>query len=298
MQDRYVGDVGDYGKYALLRSLAKHVDCPRTLAVVWCAFPDESHNGDGRHISYLTDPKYAAYDPDLYLGLQRLVGSGRRTMADVEEAGLLPSGTRFFREPTTGLLGEGLLGTQRKAYREAWLDRAYEASRGADIVFFDPDNGIGTPATPRFAAKGGKFVYWDEMRRFWDRGQSLVVYHHLNRTASVAAQEAVLRARFLEELGHPRLLYPVLFRRGSCRHFWVVGQSRHEAWLVRALKAFAATGWAVHCELGPIGSSPRSRSVAGPVPTQSTLRPMPASTSAKKSIASRSNSPSRTDPET
>src|SRR5271155_819738 len=44
MQDRYVGDVGDFGKYALLRALAG-VPGPITvrLAIVWCRFPDESH---------------------------------------------------------------------------------------------------------------------------------------------------------------------------------------------------------------------------------------------------------------
>jgi hypothetical protein len=49
MQDRYVGDVGDFGKYGLLRSLAADL----SLGVVWYLGPEESHNADGKHIGYL-----------------------------------------------------------------------------------------------------------------------------------------------------------------------------------------------------------------------------------------------------
>lgn len=58
MQDRYAGDVGDFGKFGLLRHL-----CGKTAqdkhpqlkpGVIWYRVPDENHNGDGRHISYLT----------------------------------------------------------------------------------------------------------------------------------------------------------------------------------------------------------------------------------------------------
>ena len=42
MQDRYVGDIGDYAKYSLLRALSRG----RKLAVSWYLFPDED-NGDG-----------------------------------------------------------------------------------------------------------------------------------------------------------------------------------------------------------------------------------------------------------
>src|SRR5829696_4979011 len=49
MQDRYVGDVGDFGKYGLLRTLGAGL----SLGVVWYLVPNESHNADGKHTSYL-----------------------------------------------------------------------------------------------------------------------------------------------------------------------------------------------------------------------------------------------------
>jgi hypothetical protein len=60
MQNRYVGDIGDYGKYALLRHLcACATGKSLRLGVIWCLFPDETINNDGKHISYLKDPGFA-----------------------------------------------------------------------------------------------------------------------------------------------------------------------------------------------------------------------------------------------
>lgn len=48
MQDRYVGDIGDYVKLGILRALMPG----ERLGVAWWLYPDEAHNADGRHIGY------------------------------------------------------------------------------------------------------------------------------------------------------------------------------------------------------------------------------------------------------
>lgn len=54
MQNRYTGDVGDFGTYGLLRALAAPAGArPMRLGVVWHLVPDESHNADGKHVGYL-----------------------------------------------------------------------------------------------------------------------------------------------------------------------------------------------------------------------------------------------------
>lgn len=246
MQDRYVGDVGDYGKYALLRALVKDTDLVKCLAVIWCRFDNESHNGDGGHTSYLKNSAYAALDPRLYQSLQKIVAEGNRFISAIESADIFPPGTIYFGQPATGCSGDGLLGQQRQLYRTEWLSRALSATSDADIVFFDPDNGIGTPGTARFGAKGGKFIYWNELQHFWRRGQSLVIYHHLNRTASVAAQTAILRELFEHHFDSPPILRPLLFRRGSCRHFWIVGQHHHMQAFNASLNKLSASDWRMH----------------------------------------------------
>lgn len=250
MQDRYVGDVGDFGKYALLRRLvAGDGKGPARLGVVWYKHPDEGHNGDGRHVAYLERPAFTSLDPDLHRRLAELVHSGRRSIAEVERSGVLPDDTDYHAEVVTGSSGEGAASARRLAHRTAWLRRAVDATARADVVFLDPDNGIATSAAALGGLKDGKYVFLDEIVRFWRQDQSLVVYHHLNRLAPNVAQVAQATERLADALGRPAFLCPVLLRRGSCRVFWVLGQARHAATLKAGVEAFLSAGWDVHCDL-------------------------------------------------
>src|SRR5271166_1447118 len=246
MQDRYVGDVGDFGKFALLRALTRGAQDPLHLGVVWCRFPDESRNGDGRHLAYLKRANFLVLEPSLHATLGTLVAGARRSLASVEEAAILPIGTSFFGDSTVGGVTIGSIAVSRMTHRRNWRNRALAATKAADIVFFDPDNGIATASISEAHPKSGKYVFWDDLTPFWERGQSLVVYHHLNRTASAPVQTEVLRTRFAERLGQIPFLAPLLFRRGSCRYFWIVGQSSHAARLDDLVSSFLAGGWAQH----------------------------------------------------
>lgn len=55
MQNRYVGDIGDFRKYALLKNIAK---TGLSMGVNLYLTPAESHNADGKHISYLQNSSY------------------------------------------------------------------------------------------------------------------------------------------------------------------------------------------------------------------------------------------------
>ena len=50
MQNRYSGDIGDFSKLGLLRAL---LPCGIPIGINWYLVPDETHNGDGRHVKYL-----------------------------------------------------------------------------------------------------------------------------------------------------------------------------------------------------------------------------------------------------
>lgn len=104
MQDRYAGDVGDFLKLGLLRQLTDDADGSGgfRLGVVWYLAPDEGHNADGKHITYL-DPSSRAgrdlrpLDPDLYDRLRSVVANGRSVNA-LERAEVLPPDTRTFAD--------------------------------------------------------------------------------------------------------------------------------------------------------------------------------------------------------
>jgi hypothetical protein len=77
MQNRYVGDIGDYLKLSILRTLSPGY----RLGVAWWLFPDEAHNGDGRHVGYLNRPdQWRHFDPKLFDALRRVVSSGQRNV--------------------------------------------------------------------------------------------------------------------------------------------------------------------------------------------------------------------------
>jgi hypothetical protein len=248
MQDRYVADVGDFGKYGLLRLLAAETNL--RLAVVWYLFGNESHNSDGRHLSYLYKPDFAAPDKDLHGELHKLILRGQRSVRAIEKRQILPPNTIFFRRRISDPVGRTMDKRTRAASRIAWLREAVKFSADAELVFLDPDNGIETASVRRHSPKSGKYVYWEELLPFWRSGQSLLIYHHLNRTASVVRQSELLKAKFQERFSDAGLLRYFLFRKGSCRHFWLVSQERHAADFGRAIDAFLQSEWREYFEVG------------------------------------------------
>jgi hypothetical protein len=245
MQDRYVGDIGDYAKYALLRALTGG-KTRLSLGILWYLYPDESHNGDGRHVAYLQQSTLADRDPELYAVLGQLVASGRRSVEAVERSRILPEGTMCFTA-SVATLGRP---AERVAHRAAWFSRGLRKVAAADLVFFDPDNGLETPALDKRSLKAGKYVYWSELEAIWAAGKSVVVYNHLNRSASATVQTERLAEQFEARLVGAGLIMPLLFRRGSCRHIWIVAQPHHADDLEAHASAFLSRGWASDTQIG------------------------------------------------
>ena len=59
MQNRYAGDVGDFGKIGMLRCIEQS---GVKIGVNWYLVEDESHNQDGKHIGYIRDNKLVGLD--------------------------------------------------------------------------------------------------------------------------------------------------------------------------------------------------------------------------------------------
>ena len=163
MQDRYVGDVGDFGKYGLLRVLSGLMGDPRfKLGVVWYLFPNEDHNSDGKHLGYLLKPRdYRDCDEQLYDKLRNLlvddlgqIMKANRLLSIAEKSGLLPDDTIFYSDPLS--YSRVPLNSARLSLRKEWITRALTQTVSADFVFLDPDNGIECKSVPRTAKKGAK----------------------------------------------------------------------------------------------------------------------------------------------
>jgi hypothetical protein len=175
MQNRYVGDIGDYLKLGILRALSPGY----RLGVAWWLFPDETHNRDGRHIGYLQQPdRWRHFDPGLFDILAGIVASNRRALRGLEADTLLPGAT-FASEavPTNQPT------SQRRQARQEWFAGVKQRLANADLVFVDPDNGL-EPAGFSFAsAVAGKSILLSELSALARPGRCLIVYHHQTRRA-------------------------------------------------------------------------------------------------------------------
>lgn len=245
MQDRYTGDVGDFGKFGLMRTLVAS-DSSLRLGLIWYLFPDEGHNADGKHIGYLesserNDRNFRACDNELYDRLRRLVASGKRQVSTVPTFGILPRSTVYFEEP----LHFPSAPRERAEARAAWFARALEHTAECDIVVLDPDNGMECRITKR-EPKAGKYVYLDEIASIVERGQSVVLYQHLDRSASAAIQ-IERRAGLL--VARLRLTTPPLALRHSSRVYYFLSQPRHEGLIHHAITRLTSGPWARHFSL-------------------------------------------------
>jgi hypothetical protein len=222
MQDRYVGDVGDFGKYAILRRLCGQPgERIIRLGVVWCLFPNETLTNDGKHISYLRDSEFAQLDADLHAALDLIVSAGQRNVAAIIECACLPTSTVFFPAPIS--IAEDMRPgpAERIRHRDAWLETCLHQTKKCELVFFDPDNGLEVTSVPKHHPRAGKYIYWNELASFWRRGHALLIYHHLNRTLSAAQQVETLTLRFAAKLDYASII-PLVYRRGSSRVFWLI----------------------------------------------------------------------------
>lgn len=125
--------------------------------------------------------------------------------------------------------------TEKIEYRNAWVRGTLEAVEGCDVVFVDPDNGLES-GTKRHEIRGPKFVYLDELEPYLDRGQSLVVYHHLGRNTSVENQIRERLVQVNERLGGA---FALRYRRGPAKAFLVVPSDAHRELLTERARHLA-----------------------------------------------------------
>ncbi len=178
MQNRFVGDIGDFGKYGLLRALTGIYpeEEPRlSLGVVWYV-PDEetiqrTPQSYGNNIGYLNkQDQFRSLDPKLYDCLAEIVRSGRRSLKSVEQSGIL--GNTAFHEASTTKGGES---------RKKWMDYAIKHTTGKKIIFLDPDTGIAPRSMPMGRKDSPKYTYPNEIHEFLNHQQTVVIYQHCAR---------------------------------------------------------------------------------------------------------------------
>lgn len=216
MKHQYFGDENDYRKYGLLRALIR--ESGLSLGVCWMLTPDDGRS-DGRFITYLENQTHRRHDPELYDALTRAMSSGRRHLDHVRRGNMLPS-ARFFEEAFP----------DAAVPRVAVFRRALEALSGAELVFFDPDNGIEVPSKPIGRRYSSKYLLWNEVAAAYDAGHSLLIYQHFPHE-----EHSAYTQRMAAALANKTGASQVVTLATSRVLFLLAGQGAHRPSLLRGL---------------------------------------------------------------
>ena len=176
MRDCYVGDIGDFAKYGLLRAIGKG----KRLGVAWylCVDLEMGNTGDGRHIAYLQRPdEWRHLDPDLFDTLKNLIDEKRRSVAEIAKSGILRSAD-FADEPIDVTQ---IAVHERESWRRAWFERVQNTLSYCDLVFADPDNGLypDEKFKPTRKVNAKRIPLYEALALA--EGRTAVVYHHNTR---------------------------------------------------------------------------------------------------------------------
>ena len=254
MQSKYVADVGDFGKHGLLRflsGLTAEDDGPRLpVGLIWYLHHDVRCNNDGRHTDYVkrtpTEDRseYRDCDPALWETLRDLITRDARCVHCAEDAGLPTADTAYFNALLQ--FTKGTPNRMREAQREYWWRGALRETKGSELVFLDPDNGLAEEKR-KHHLDGPKFVYMTDLRDLWNLGKSLVFYQQVNRNKSGEKQVKKTAALLADgEAGLGQGPIPLWFGVGTARVFYVLPQPEHEELIEGRVSRLLAGPWQRH----------------------------------------------------
>ena len=225
MQNRYVADAGDFAKYLLLKMICKN---NLKLGVNWCLVENESHNNDGKHISYLEKEKsiFPAADPILFNQLKQIINQSSRNISSIEQSGILPTKTLFFSDFIP-----------LKTERINWHQKSLSVLSNSDIVFYDPDNGLEVKSRSFNSIYAPKYVFFQETRETWQTGKSIVIYQHTNRNGSLQNQVTYRINQLKNQLSISEdKISVVKSGHGTSRFYLIIKQDQHRENIDRNLE--------------------------------------------------------------
>ena len=229
MKHQYVGDIGDYGKYALLQYLA---DDGIQVGVNWY-LTENDNTTDGSLRDYLSDDRSDGekrYNPALFEKLKPIgeKEKSNRSIHDVEKSGIIPNAVFFNEEINRNALSE-------------WHKKSMDKLRKADLIFADPDNGILIPAKENNRAKSEKYAFISELHKYYDRNQDVVYYCHKGRRKN-DVWKSTLEA-FNNDNERGAKIFVLTFHRGTQRSYVFAIHPDNEEKYARLIKAFLDTDW-------------------------------------------------------
>ena len=235
MKNQYFGDVGDYGKYGLLKFLAEH---DVKIAVNWYLTEDDDRPGDGKFTKYLEkEEEYSKYDQDLFATLKSMLlpKPGIRDVEEFELKKTIP-GAIYYHEMLNMHDRKSI--SDRKAHRNEWHKKALDSCKNVDLVFLDPDNGL--MEKPKYSKTAEKYIFPCEVAEYYKRGQNVVYYCHKGRRKPELWEAYKLH---MKNCLPDAILMGLTFHRGMQRSYIFICHPEKAEQYRSLLGAFLKTEW-------------------------------------------------------
>ena len=216
VQDRYAGDIGDYGKFGMLRALASE---GLSIGVNWYLVDTPARELSVNDGGKLIPEKLAAVDPELAKVLSAISRGPERSVRALEEARLIPGATYY----------SDVVPFEDRA---AWHTRALAALVGTDLVFLDPDNGLLVKSVGKRSAKAPKYTLYEEVADYIVRGQSVVVYNHRSRKKSDVYFGEIYE-KLVAVVPQASDVTAITFPKGSVRDYFAISANPEHAMRIR-----------------------------------------------------------------
>ena len=234
MKNQYVGDIGDYGKYGLLRFLGLH---GITVGINWY-LTGRDETGNGAITGYLNSPGQKECDPVVFSALERIVktySQDERRVQMIQDENLIPAAIYYSDEVNL----QDKNPKDRVYLRRFWYNRSIIALKNAELIFADPDNGISYHETSR-SKKGEKYVFPEEIAGYYYRGKDVVFYCHKGRRNEDKWRQAVVSiAVFIPEAK----VYDLAFYGGPRRSYIFVVHPENAERYRELLNEFVTGPW-------------------------------------------------------
>lgn len=235
MQDRYAGDVGDFGKLGMLRQIAS---TGLKVGINWYRTykPEEHDNDDGKHIGYLNNKSFKECDDELF-NMLRVIVEGNRSVAALEKAKLIPNAQYY-----SSILRPG---SDQFFSRDTWHKNSLKTLSDSDVIFCDPDNGLLVKSVSLSSVKSDKYVTENELIDHYLSGKSVVFYNHRCREKEHLYLRRFIPLQMRNELVSAKWM-GLKFTRGTIRDYIFILQPFHFEKINGAIERMMQSDWNRH----------------------------------------------------
>ena len=224
MQDRYAGDIGDYGKLGLFRKLSEKF----SIGINWYNPGELDFERDKDGNFKQEDGKYRDftgfenYAPDIISTFETL--KNNHSIEMLEKLKLINNAFYYNK-----------LVPRENEKREKWHNAALKKLGKCDVVFLDPDNGLICNSVKPGSPKSVKYTYYSEVKDYLSENKTVIVYNHRSRKKEDVYFNEIIE-KLCSETGAERdLIQVVTFRRFSVRDYFIISKDEQTHNTIRYL---------------------------------------------------------------